>query len=91
MLHCKKAKSTAAEIAKLDQKLAAAKRYKLADNLRQAQRLLVDTAAGLIGQHKAGNRKQTELAKIKPHQVSNFKPSTLSNSNKQPMLNNPRR
>ncbi|MFQ7004153.1 MAG: hypothetical protein ACLRRT_11055 [Ruthenibacterium lactatiformans] len=63
----KDAKSTAAEIAKLDQKLAAAKSdTKLADNLRQAQKAAADTAAELDRVNtKLETAKQTELAKIK--------------------------
>lgn len=63
----KDAKSTAAEIARLDQKLAAAKSdTKLADNLRQAQKAAADTAAELERVNtKLETAKQTELAKIK--------------------------
>lgn len=89
----KDAKSTAAEIAKLDQKLAAAKSdTKLADNLRQAQKAAADTAAELDRVNtKLETAKQTELAKIKATPgFQNFKPSTLSNmATNNAMLNNP--
>lgn len=89
----KDAKSTAAEIARLDQKLAAAKSdTKLADNLRQAQKAAADTAAELERVNtKLETAKQTELAKIKATPgFQNFKPSTLSSMAKtNAMLNNP--
>ena len=89
----KDAKSTAAEIAKLDQKLAAAKSdTKLADNLRQAQKAAADTAAELDRVNaKLEAAKQTELAKIKATPgFQNFKPSTLSDmAETDAMLNNP--
>lgn len=89
----KDAKSTAAEIAKLDQKLAAAKSdTKLADNLRQAQKAAADTAAELDRVNtKLETAKQTELAKIKATPgFQDFKPSTLSNmATNNAMLNNP--
>ena len=89
----KDAKSTAAEIARLDQKLAAAKSdTKLADNLRQAQKAAADTAAELDRVNtKLETAKQTELAKIKATPgFQNFKPSTLSNmATNNAMLNNP--
>lgn len=89
----KDAKSTAAEIAKLDQKLAAAKSdTKLADNLRQAQKAAADTAAELERVNaKLEAAQQTELAKIKATPgFQNFKPSTLSSMAKtDAILNNP--
>ncbi|MFQ9992603.1 hypothetical protein, partial [Ruthenibacterium lactatiformans] len=61
----KDAKSTAAEIARLDQKLAAAKSdTKLADNLRQAQKAAADTAAEL----ERVNTKLTKTDKSLPNQ-----------------------
>lgn len=89
----KDAKSTAAEIAKLDQKLVAAKSdTKLANNLRQAQKAAADTAAELDRVNaKLEAAKQTELAKIKATPgFQNFKPSTLSDmAETDAILNNP--